>query len=59
MYTILKVTIGLVGLAFTLVNFIPGVSGNKLKLKKAAIIFFTTWLVVVLISVIEFTMVKK
>jgi hypothetical protein len=42
------------GLGYTLVYFIPGISGDKKKLKKAGLIFISSWVLLVLISVIEF-----
>jgi len=44
----------LTGLTFTAINFIPGISGDKVKLKKAGIIFLATFLVFVLITAVEF-----
>lgn len=52
--TIFKALVLLTGLTFTAINFIPGISGDKVKLKKAGIIFLATFLVFVLITAVEF-----
>ena len=52
--TIFKALVLLTGLTFTVINFIPGISGDKAKLKKAGIIFLVTFLVFVLITAVEF-----
>jgi len=57
--TIFKAVILIAGLAFTMVNFFPGISGDKIKLKKAGIIFLATFLVFIVIAVMEFTMFSK
>jgi hypothetical protein len=53
--TIFKALVLLTGLTFTVINFIPGISGDKVKLKKAGIMFFFTFLIFVIITIIEFT----
>jgi hypothetical protein len=57
--TIFKAVILIAGLGFTMVNFFPGISGDKIKLKKAGIIFLVTFLVFIVITVLEFTVFKK
>ena len=52
--TIFKVVVSIVGLAFTLLNFFPGIWGDKPKLRKAGLIFGGTWLILILLTVIEF-----
>jgi Ca2+/Na+ antiporter len=50
----LKIIIMFAGMGYTLAYFIPGILGDKKKLKKAGIIFIFSWVLLVLISVIEF-----
>jgi Ca2+/Na+ antiporter len=52
--TILQAIIIIVGLGFLLAFFIPGIAGDKKKLKKAGLIFIGTWLLLLLISGVEF-----
>jgi hypothetical protein len=53
--TVLKYLIGLFGLGITLAYFIPGLlNKEKAKLKKAGLIFVSTWLLLIIISIIEF-----
>jgi hypothetical protein len=56
--TIFKAVILIAGLGLTMVNFFPGISGDKIKLKKAGIIFLVTFLVFIVITVMEFTVFK-
>jgi hypothetical protein len=50
----IKAIITLGGLVYSLINLIPGLQGDKKKLKKAFVIFFSTWLLLILISVVDF-----
>jgi hypothetical protein len=43
----------LIGLGLALINFIRGLSGDKKKLRKAAIIFVSTLLLIIFISIVE------
>ena len=52
--SIFEVIILIAGLALTLVNFFPGILGDKTKLKKAALIFSFTILIVTLLVVLDF-----
>ena len=52
--TIFKALVLLTGLTFTVINFISGISDDKVKLKKAGVIFLATFLVFVLITAVEF-----
>lgn len=57
--TIFKAVILIAGLTFTMVNFFPGISGDKIKLKKAGKIFLVTFLVFIVITLLEFTVFKN
>lgn len=57
--TILKVIVCLVGFSLTSINLIKGIpSRNKMKLKRGGVIFALTWVLIVLITVVELYMVS-
>jgi len=57
--TIIKALLILIGAPLTIINVIPGIKGDQAKLKKARIMFFSVFLSVVFITVIEFTLMIK
>ena len=57
--TILKVIVCLVGFGVSAAYFFPGLSNkDKTKLKRAGVIFFFTWLAIIIITVIEFAVLR-
>ena len=53
--TILKFSLGLIGMISTLVFFFAGlINKDNSKLKKAGLVFLATWLVLLLLSAFEF-----
>jgi len=54
MMFLLKVVICFAGLAFSLYYLVSGLSGDIKALKKAAVVFGLTWVLLVLISVAEY-----
>jgi hypothetical protein len=55
MLTVFKVLVCLTGFGFCAFYFFPGIKGkDKTKMKKAGLIFLSTWLMIIIITVIEF-----
>jgi hypothetical protein len=53
--TVLKVLICLTGFGFSAFYFFPGIKrGDKGKMKKAGLAFLSTWLLIIIITAIEF-----
>lgn len=60
MLTILKVVIVIGGMAFTLSRFFPGIARkDKRKIRQAAVFFVITWLLIVIITGVEFIIAVK
>jgi hypothetical protein len=58
--TVLKALVCLTGFGFSAFYFFPGISQrNKRKIKKAGLIFLSTWVVIILITGIEFIIAAK
>ncbi|WP_183556664.1 hypothetical protein [Mucilaginibacter sp. SP1R1] len=56
---LLKLAIVILGFGLTAYYFIPGVIKKDYpKIKRAGIIFITTWLFILVIMIIEFTVIK-
>lgn len=52
--TLLKAIAIIIGFIFIWINLIPGISGDKKKLKKAALIFLGVIISVIILTAIEF-----
>jgi hypothetical protein len=53
---LLKLAVAILGFGFTAFYFIPGIINKDYrKIKRAGIIFIVTWLIILIITVIEFT----
>ncbi|HEY2583878.1 MAG TPA: hypothetical protein VGI43_18860 [Mucilaginibacter sp.] len=58
MIFILKAIIAVTGFGFTLAYFVPGLANpDKKKLKRSGLIFISTWLLLMVITIIEFAIV--
>jgi hypothetical protein len=57
--TILKAIVALAGFGFSAAYFFPRLfNKDKTNLKRAGVIFFFTWLAILIITVIEFAVLK-
>jgi hypothetical protein len=55
--TILKVVVLLVGFGFSMAYFIQGIKDkNRVQLKRAGLIFLSTWILIILITTVEFVL---
>ena len=56
--TVFKVLICLIGFGFSAFYFFPGIKGrDKSKMKRAGLIFLSTLLMIIIITVIEFVII--
>jgi len=56
--TIFKIIVCLAGFSVTVYYLMPGLKGDKLKLKRAGLMFLCTWILIIFISAIEFAIIK-
>ena len=52
--TLIKAIAIIVGMVFVLINLIPGIRGDKMKIKKAALIFLGICVSLTILTAIEF-----